>query len=352
MRRDDRMTWSARLAALALIFAMTLPASAQSRFVLGEDDTWTTEEEVDPASPEGQLIEARRALADGDTVRAENLTTRWIERHTRHPMLPDAYLIRGDAKHLRGDEYQALFDYEYIARMFPGSEAFVTALERELEIARQYAHGRKRKLWGLRVVSAGAEAEEILIRIQERMPGSQLGEQAGIELADMYFRRRNMPLAAEAYDLFIENYPRSEHVSKARRRLIYAHLASFKGPQFDISGLLEAKFRIEELQQVEPLAAEQVGAEALLVRIDESAAMKILENARWYRRTGDIIAAELSLRRLVDRYPHTVAAAEGVDMAIQLLPRLPERTRQQAPDYATLREARLGLAQPQGDDES
>jgi outer membrane assembly lipoprotein YfiO len=341
---------AARRVAAVIVVAMlvgVLSASgfAQSRYVLGEDDAWTSEEEVDPTTPEGQLLEARRALAEGDTTRAENLTTRWIERHDRHPLVPDAYLIRGDAKYARGDEYKALFDYEYVARMFPGSEAFVTALEREYEIARDYAHGRKRKLWGMRIIKADSEAEELLIRIQERVPGSQLAEQAGMELADMYFRQRNMPLAAEAYDLFIENYPRSEQISKARRRSIYAHLASFKGPQFDISGMLEAQYRLQELQILEPMTAEQIGADALLVRIDESAAMKKLENARWYRRTGDIIAAELSLRRLIDRFPDTIAAAEGLDMAIRLLPRLPQRVRDQAPDYETIREARRGFTQ-------
>lgn len=321
---------------------LAAPGHAQSRYSLGEDDAWSAEEEVDPATPKGQLLEARRALADGDPVRAENLATRWIEHHERHPLLAEAYVIRGDAKRAAGNEYKALFDYEFVARMFPGSEAFVTALEREFEIAKEYAHGKRRKLWGMRIVSAAGEAEELLIRIQERMPGSQLAEQAGMELADYYFRQRNMPLAADAYDLFVENYPRSEQVSKARRRSIYAHLASFKGPQFDISGLREAQYRLEELQILEPMTAEQVGADALLVRIDESAAMKKLENARWYRRTGDIIAAELSLRRLIERYPETVAAADGLDLAIRLLPRLPERTREQAPDYATIREARLG----------
>jgi outer membrane protein assembly factor BamD (BamD/ComL family) len=82
----------------------------------------------------------------------------------------------------------------------------------------------------MRLLDAGDVAEELLIRIQERLPGSRLAELAGIELADYYFARRKMDLAAEMYSIFLQNNPRSEFVSKARRRLIYAHLASFKGP--------------------------------------------------------------------------------------------------------------------------
>ena len=59
--------------------------------------------------------------------------------------------------------------------------------------------------------------------------------------ADFYFARGDMDLAVEAYSLFIENYPRSERLNDARRRLIHAHMASFKGPQFDAAGLYEAR---------------------------------------------------------------------------------------------------------------
>lgn len=315
---------------------------AQQQYTLTEDDQWTQTVTLEPGTPEWQLAEARKALAGGDYVRAINLTTRWIAQNPRHDLLPEAYLIRGDAKVARDDLYKALFDYEYIARVYPGSEAFTTALERELEIAKRFARGERRRLWGMKIVSGADEAEELLIRIQERMPGSRLGEEAGMELADFYFRRRNMPLAAEAYDLFIENYPNSEQISKARRRAIYAHLAGFKGPQYDAAGLTEARLRLQELKIVEPRTAQQVGADALLVRIDESRAVKLLEQAQWYRRTGDFIAAELSIRRLVTRHMGTVAAAEGLQFVEQILPRLPQRVRDEAPDYDAIRRGMAG----------
>ncbi len=341
MCRPTPILRAAAFFCIALVFATTV--TAQQRFTLTDDDQWTAVESPEPDSPEWQLAEARKALAAEDYVRAINLSTRWIDEHTRHPNLPDAYLIRGDAWVGRDHLYKALFDYEYIARVYPGSEAFTTALQREFEIAQRFAHGERRRLWGLKIVDASAEAEELLIRIQERMPGSRLAEEAGMELGDFYFRRRNMPMAAEMYDLFLENFPDSEQISKARRRAIYAHLASFKGPQYDAAGLQEARLRLQELQRVEPQTAQQVGADALLVRIDESNAQKMLQQARWYLRTGDVISAELSIRRLVNRYLGTVAAAEGLQLVEEILPRLPERIQAQTPDYEAMRQ---GTASP------
>ncbi len=326
-------------ALIMLLLGMLCPAApAQQQYRLDEADSWTSvDDAAEPGTPAAQVAQARRALAEGEFAKAISLSTSFIEAHRRHDLLPQAYLVRADAKLARGDDYKALFDYEYIARTAHGSDVWVTALERELEIAKEYARGKKRRLWGLRVINASGEAEELFIRVQERMPGSRLGEEASMELADFYFRRRDMTLAAESYDLFIENYPRSPLITKARRRLIYAHLASFKGPAFDASGLIEAAHRLRELQVLEPATAQEVGAEALLVRIDESVAAKLLENARWYVQTGDHISAELTIRRLVYRYPDSIATREALDLVVLILPLLPDRLREQAPDYEAIR---------------
>ncbi|MDY7107915.1 MAG: outer membrane protein assembly factor BamD [Planctomycetota bacterium] len=334
--------------AAALVLIPAVPAPAQDEYRLAEDDTWVETKTADPSTSEGQLAAARRALARGEIERAEHLATQWIARYEQHPLLADAYIIRGDALMAGRDYYEALFEYEYVARTFIGSEAFVTALQRELEIANLFATGTRRKLWGMRFVDASDEAEELLIRIQERLPGSRLAEEAGMALGDFYFSRRQMGLAAEMYAIYIENYPQAEEIDKARKRLIYAHLASFKGPEFDASGLYDARARLRELKVVAPATAQQMGADALLTRIDESDAQKLLSAARWHLRTGDVIAAELTIRRLARAYPRSVAAADAMRLIERLLPRLPEATLEEAPDYEALRGAILGP--PPGED--
>ena len=306
---------------------MVPPADGQEQFILTDEDAWEAVDSPDVASAEGQLAMARRALAGGNSRRAEYLASAWIERYPNHALQPEAYLIRGDALQARGDHYKALFDYEYIARVFPGSEAFITAAERELEIARLFATGTKRRLWGLRLLNASDEVQELLIRIQERLPGSRLAEDAGMQLADFYFRRREMDLATDMYAIFIENYPHSDQRTKARRRLIYAHLASFKGPEFDATGLHDAKALLEQFRVEEPAEAQRVGAEALLTRIDESDAQKLLGTARWYLRTSDVIAADYTIHRLLREYPRSVAATDASRLMTEIRARLPERFR-------------------------
>ena len=335
MREALRAIW-------LLAFAVGGAAVGQDTFELSETDEWQIVNSVDPTTPEGELVAARKALAAGEYAHAESLAKAWIERHPREPLLPEAYLLRGDALRARGEYYKALFDYEFITRAFPASEAFITAVQRELEIGVRYARGQKRKWLGMRILNADEVAEELLIRVQERMPASRMAEEAAIELADYYFRKRQMRLSVEMYSIFLENHPDSDQVSKARRRLIYSELATFKGPSFDASGLHEARARLLEFIALEPRSAERIGADALLTRIDESDAQKLLVTARWYLTTGDPIAAELSVRRLVTLYPRTVATVEALRLMEHILPRLPAIVLAEAPDYAELRRAILG----------
>ena len=164
-----------------------------------------------------------------------------------------------------------------------------------------------------------------------------------MRLADFYFDRREMLMAAEAYSIFIENFPRSAKVSKARLRLIYSYLAGFRGPEYDASGLLEARAKLRSLQALQPGLAQQVGADSILVRIEESEAAKFLSTASWYLEVNDPISAELFIRRLVQRHPRSVATLEAMRIIPSVLTRLPKSVIDDGPDYRALRKQLLQI---------
>lgn len=305
------------LAALALLAAA--PASAQqTEFRLNDKGEWVAAESPKPGTDAYTIAEARRALANGHPGEAKRILDPWLTAHDHgdSPYLPEAFLLRGDARTASGDEYEALYDYEAISLQFPGSAEFVKAQERELEIAIRYCHGYKRKFLGLRVTNANSVGEELLVRVQERLPGSRLAEKACIELADFYYRERELKLAAEAYEIFIKNYPSSPWRSKAMQRQIEANIARFKGPRFDASPLVEARTLIQEFSERDPVAARRTGlSDAMVARLDESIAAQMFESGRWYFRRGDDSSAAYTLRRMIARYPATVAAERARELA-------------------------------------
>jgi outer membrane protein assembly factor BamD (BamD/ComL family) len=268
---------------------------------------------------EALIVRARRAIAEGRPGRAKGMLDGWIKANERtsNPWLAHAYLLRGDARVAMGDEYKALFDYELICRDFASSPEFVLAVQREFEIGRLYAGGMKRKLWGMRIEDAWGTGEELLVRVQERLPGSALAEEAAFTLADAYFQRRELDLAADMYGIILENFPESERREHAALRQIYCNMASFKGPRYDGSRLVEARLLIEDFRDRYPADAEAAGiTDGLVNRIDESEALQMLDSARWYLGQKDEPAARLVLRRLIRKHPETSAAAQAVTLMV------------------------------------
>ncbi len=320
-------------------------AHGQVEFKLGSDDEWMTPATADPGSAQSQLRQAQLALVHGEAQRAFNLASGWLDRFPADPLRAHALLLKGDALLAQGEEYKALYEYEDLARKYPGSDTVVTALQREYSIAVAYTNGLRRKFFGtFRWLNAEDDAQELLIRIQERLPGSELAEQAGMTLADYYFRQRDLQLAAEAYDLFVKNYPRSRQVEKAKLRLIYALFASYKGPLYDARGLFEASSHLKTLVATDPVTAQRVGADALLVRIYESEASKLLSEASWYASIDDPISAEVFIRRLVKTYPKSIATLIALRDIPALMAKLPATMESLRADYDTMRREMLGLA--------
>jgi outer membrane assembly lipoprotein YfiO len=289
-------------------------AHAQPTHELDDRGNFVQQAEPDPATPEGQLQLIRRTLVQGDAKQAERDADEWIEENPAHPQIVEAHLIRGDAIAAQGDYYRSLADYEVIARAYPGTEQYRIALEREYEIARLFTGGlyRKSRWFGVRIIPADSEGVELLIRVQERLPGSELGERASMAIGDHYFDKGDMDMASEAYDLFLLNYPNSARREWAMLRLIQASLAKYKGPQFDPSGLTDAAQRLREYERDYPSAAEKIGAKALMVRINEALAEKKLVTAQWYDKRGMERGAITMYRRVIQDYPQSAAALEAL----------------------------------------
>ncbi len=307
----------------SLVLTLGLAAvQAQEQYQLKQDQ-WVATQTAAPGSPEAKLQSIRKMVAQEQGKEAIEAVKDWIKTYPNHPMLAEAYLISGDAKVLERRYYKALFDYEYMIRSFPGSEHFHLALEREFEVAKIFASGTKRVWLGMRILSAHGEAEELFIRIQERAPGSLIGEQASLELGDFYFKRGEMRSAAEAYQLFLENYPRSRYRERVMLRRIEADLASFNSPVFDPTGLLDATIHIKQFEKEFPASAQRLGTQALLVRVNESLAAKDLHTARWYdKRKKDKVSAVYMYRRIVKDHPQTAAARDAEVALARLEPQL------------------------------
>lgn len=316
-------------AVLLLLVSLAPDAGAQEAWELG-DAGWSETAKPDPLTPVGQLQLLRRDLVAAQGKEAGLLTdeakaaaktveekaTLWLKSNPRHPHEPEGLLLRGDALFARGKYWQALYDYEKVARNFTATPSFTAALERERRTAELFLGGWRRKFLWLPIVPTREEGVELLVRIQERVPGSPMAEEAGLRLGDWYFETADMEMAVEAYTVFLLTNPQTKHESFVLRRIIEASMARFNGPKFDSTGLIEARQRIAEYKKKYPSDAEKLGSDALLLRIEESLALRDLYNARWYERRGEHVSAVLLLRRIVVSSPATKAAREAKEQLV------------------------------------
>ncbi len=310
--------WPTTLSLMAL-FALA-PADAQStEYELDPEAGWVQTQAPEPGSDEALIAKARAYLADDRPGQAAAILTPWLERNasTNNPWVSAALLARGDARVALGEEFKALYDYEAIARQFAQSEEFPLSVEREMDIARLYLGGMRKKLFGLRLFSARDEGIELLIRAQERMPGSALAEQAAIELADYYFDHRDMPMARIGYDLYLLNFPGGSNQSKAFAGRIFANIGLYHGPEYDASSLLNAREQISGFERAYPADAQRLEMQEWSEQIKEALGAEKLEAALWYLDRGDGPSARLTLRRLVRQHPTTQAAARAIDILTQ-----------------------------------
>lgn len=308
------------MAAAWLAVAPAVSPGQQTEYRMAEGGRWEAGRSAEPGTEEETIARARRLLAEDRPGEARALLDAWIEEHRvgQSPWLPTAYRLRGDAKLAMDEEYRALVDYETVIKEFPESPEFVTALEREFEIARRYLNGLRKRFLGMRIEDATPIGEDLMLRIAERLPSSQLAEEAVLELADWYYRTRDLRAAAETYDVFLELFPRSERRMHAYQRRILANVARFKGPEYDASGLREAGIRIREFRERYPAEAVRSGlGDALAARLEESAAAQMLSTARWYLRRRDRASARLVLERLTASHPGTVSADKALAIMVE-----------------------------------
>lgn len=304
--------WAGGVAASVFVAAAwAVGGQAQETFEL-TGDGWAAIEAPAAGTPEAAMQEIRRALAEDRGKDALELADDWIEANPGSAFMPMVLLLRGDAKVALRDYWEALYDYEQVILEWPASAEYLTAVEREYAVAQVFLDGWRRQLLGLRILPTKGEGEELLIRVQERAPGSRIGHDASLRLADHYFDEQQMTLAAEAYALFMDNYPNSDRREWALLRMIQANLARFKGPRFDGTGLIEADERLQQYAAEFPASAERIGVPALRERITESLARRDLSSAAWYARRGDQVAAATVYRRLIEDYPQTRAAREAI----------------------------------------
>jgi outer membrane assembly lipoprotein YfiO len=297
-----------KLLRVTLVVAMLLPVvatSAQTADWVFKDGRWVRAAKPDEGTPAGQIALIRRRIDDGKERKAISLAKKFLEQHPDSPLREEAMMLAGRAEFRREHYYQAYEWYEKQLDNYPNGEYFQRAINREYEIAEAFLGGAKRISLGIFRLPAKEEGLMILRRITEHAPATKLARRAQMRIADHHYDNRNWDEAVEAYDQYLELYPKSEGARQAMLRAAQARFDSYRGPRWDDTPLVEAETRFTQFLTAHPGPASRHGVRRTLDTIEVLRAEKLHHTARFYERVGRKSPAVFYYRKTIDRYPDT-----------------------------------------------
>jgi len=217
----------------------------------------------------------------------------------------DVSMLAGHAEMERGNYINAHEWYTRQLDEFPGGALSDETLDREFRIADEFLKGRKQKVWKILRFSAYEEGVDILTSIAERSPTSVLAEDALLRIGEYYYTDEQWLQAAEAYDQYLMMFPKRERAAFARLRAARGIYATYRGPVYDSTALINAGLRFSQYLNLHPAEARAEKIEKIIARIAEQRAEADFYVAELLERLDRPAAAAFYYNQAAKRYGYT-----------------------------------------------
>lgn len=255
----------------------------------------------------------------------------------------DVTMLAGHAQMSRGYYFKAYEWYDRQLNEFPVGELSEKALERQFKIADAFLRGRNHVwecmgVWSLEIVRVSAvdEALEILMRIAERVPTSELAERALLRIGDYHFDEKGYRRAAEAYDSYLAMFDNPRMSPETESRVAYAHLhrakavyATYRNVKYDSTPLVNADgmFKAYVTRYLDPDRAQDDPVDKIIKEIADRRAAADYYVAELFERLDRPEAAAFFYGQAAERYGQTTwtARAQAARKRLARAPSKPDR---------------------------
>lgn len=282
----------------------------RERQVLDPQSQEWVEKSGSSSQPSGPVDEARSLLARNQGKAALRLLKKWTKNNRSDERYYEAVYLLGEAYFETEDFYAAYEQYEQVVDNTSG-DLFQKALRREMDVARAFFAGKKRRVFKILWLRAYEDGATILGRIWERVPGTRLGEEALKLKADYRYEVGEFTVAQQEYALMAKEYPYGRYTRYAMLRSAESASQGYAGIDFEDRGLIDAQERYRQLKQAFPEFADREKVDDRLERIRLDLAARDLHTAQWYERSRHPGAAAWYYRQVISQWPDTLSAAEA-----------------------------------------
>jgi outer membrane assembly lipoprotein YfiO len=296
---------------VACVAGLLLAAPSRAEEYELKQGQWVKVPAPAKGTPAGELALIRKLLDDGEPKDALGAAEDFLEAYPDDPACEEVMVLAGQAEMDRGRYWPAYERFEEQLKRYPGGQFFERVLRREYEVAEAFLAGKKRTVLYVLRLSAKGEAVDILNRIAEHAPRSELAEKALLRVGEHHLAEDDYAEAAAAYDRYLQAFGKSKLAPMAMLKAAEATFASYRGPAFDDTPLVDAEQRYRHFLERFPAEAKQANAAEMLRTIAGLRAEKLIETARFYERVGRPSAAAFYYRRVTDEYARTSWAKEA-----------------------------------------
>jgi len=213
--------------------------------------------------------------------------------------------LLGEAYFVTNENETAEELYQSFLTQFPKSAHFNEVLAYLYEIGFRFLAGAKVKLWGLAILPARERGRKIICDLVKRYPFSEISEKAQMRQADFFYNNTAYDEARQEYNYFIKTYQRSEFLPHIRFYYADCYLKQYHSPDYDDKNLVMAKEEFQRYLEEYPKDELVAKAQQKLSEISAKEGERDFLVADYYLRTGYSQAARIYLAYIVKNYPET-----------------------------------------------
>ncbi len=207
----------------------------------------------------------------------------------------------GWAYFLNGDYKRALKAYEKVLEKYPGSRRTGEILEREYQV-------------GIAQMETNENAAiQVFEKIIEKHQLGPIAPDAQIKIADCYFKLNQYEEALDAYEKFLENYPKSEWVPYVQYQIPLCKLYHEKQQERNYGLLTSAREGFEEYLVSNPHGVHADDAKRMIEEIRIIEAEREFNIGEFYLRRKKPSSAAMYFGYVINDFPGTIWAERATE---------------------------------------
>lgn len=263
-------------------------------------------------SPEGRRLMAvakfKQLISSGD---AESATEELAKLKEAYPEIAGPafdMFLEAEIFYANGKWTKAVHKYDEVLNKWSGNWLEQTILERKFSVGQAFLNGHKRKVLKVLNLSAFDEGETIMYDIENRAGNAPIAKRALIAIARGYERRGQFVDAYYVWEDIADRWTTGQLGMTPILEMANDQYSSYKGRDYDHTGLNKAKDHYQDFRIHHPQLAEEYEIDERLKDIEEKLAYKQYYIGEYYDRTGSRQAAKLYYEEVRKKWPDTETA--------------------------------------------